>query len=870
MSRALESPSLREGMTANDVKISKKKNPYQRHKELKEAKRKKVEEETRQALIDFEASLKDAPGGRSQSFVSGGKVVVDGRTGSSSYAFGGATYDNETARKSEKSFRERRDREGGYRSTSSSSSSSSSTGLKKGRKTGQKSEMASLMDEIRVRQQEADRQQQIREQFERVAPPHTSPTPHFFGSPQFSGSNLPPRIIGRSPSLIPIQLPISGERREIIDVLARCVVHGGSRFEKLFLDKAGDSLRFSFVLSEGTRENLYFRWRIFSLLSGDTLDKWSTEPFSLFADGPKYIPPEVVSSPASSHPLVTSLPFIKNILRKVEKTSFVKTLGGSEGGDSGASGAKKENGLPVPPKRVARPSIAERFEKYPYKTLSPEVLEEVKKSLFSLAPTTLAIADFTCLALGNLESSTQVAALLTANATKANGHPLDKLSALYAMSDILYNSSQVTSGHLYRSLFEEVIPDIFESMGRTHGAIKGRISKQALKDRIAQVLKAWREWLLFEPVFITGLWQSFLQESIYESKLQQLKRSELNLAPAPASRPLVKAPLPVPLASPLAAFSLPLATASSPPSAASSSASTPPTSSASLPKSSSVSSTPASSSPSSPAPTLPFVPTQPKVSTTKPRGKWEGDDDDEEDKETQEREVIVPSQSLSPPGTSHPQSDSRSSTSLSTPSLPISFSTAPSITAPTFSQLHPNPPPLPQSSSTESTAGVAPAPSPPTPTPTPPVMSLSREALRKIEVKVQEREAELEDQSVSPGEIASRVDRYRKELTASYTEEALSQSSEGDRGKNKERDRDRDSDRARSGRRERDSRERGGSSSRDRDRDRGRDREWDRDRDRERYRDRSDRDVERRRGRDAKRPREGSDERRNDEKRQRR
>lgn len=40
-------------------------------------------------------------------------------------------------------------------------------------------------------------------------------------------------------------------------------------------------------------EHIYYRWKLYSLLQGDSKYQWRSEPFQMFAEGPWWIPPEV-------------------------------------------------------------------------------------------------------------------------------------------------------------------------------------------------------------------------------------------------------------------------------------------------------------------------------------------------------------------------------------------------------------------------------------------------------------------------------------------------------------------------------------------------------------------------------------------------
>lgn len=81
------------------------------------------------------------------------------------------------------------------------------------------------------------------------------------------------------------------------------------------------------------------------------------------------------------------------------------------------------------------------------------------------------------------------------------------------MSDILSNcSAPIPNAWSYRSLFQSSLPTIFVSFHRahTHPTI-GRLSANALKEKVQNVIQAWNRWAIFPQALIDQLKEIFDQ-----------------------------------------------------------------------------------------------------------------------------------------------------------------------------------------------------------------------------------------------------------------------------------------------------------------------------------------------------------------------
>jgi U2-associated protein SR140 len=84
---------------------------------------------------------------------------------------------------------------------------------------------------------------------------------------------------------------------------------------------------------------------------------------------------------------------------------------------------------------------------------------------------------------------------------------------LFVASDILHNSSAaVKNASLFRTTFQDCLPEIMDVLRVVHKNILGRMSANAMKEKVLSVLTAWESWSLFPPGYLVGLNATFMRK----------------------------------------------------------------------------------------------------------------------------------------------------------------------------------------------------------------------------------------------------------------------------------------------------------------------------------------------------------------------
>ncbi|MFS7923084.1 putative CID domain, mRNA splicing factor Cwf21 domain-containing protein [Helianthus anomalus] len=200
-------------------------------------------------------------------------------------------------------------------------------------------------------------------------------------------------------------------------------------------------------------------------MQGDTLHRWRTEPFIMITGSGRWVPP--------------ALPTAKS----------------PENEETGATFAAGRS------RRVE-----------PERTLTDAQRDEFEDMLRALTLERTQIKEAMGFALDNADAAGEIVEVLTESLTLKETPIPTKVARLMLVSDILHNSSApVKNASAYRTKFEANLPDILESFNDLYRTVTGRITAEALKERVLKVLQVWADWFLFSDAYVNGLRSTFLR-----------------------------------------------------------------------------------------------------------------------------------------------------------------------------------------------------------------------------------------------------------------------------------------------------------------------------------------------------------------------
>lgn len=279
------------------------------------------------------------------------------------------------------------------------------------------------------------------------------------------------------------------------------VVREGPMFEAMIMNKELNNPMYRFLFDNQSPEHSYYRWKLFSILQGDSPTKWRTEKFKMFEAGSIWKPPQChkytmsaaafnankqpvpqVETPATAAP--TPAPAAASTAASSQSSS------GGHGSSSVSSSAAASSR-----KNVLSNRQRDKLEDL-LRDLTPERTKIAKCMVFCVSHADCAEEIVECIAesLSILETPLQV-----------------KVARLYLVSDILHNCSvKVPNVSYYRRGFQKLLPEIFANLSASFKAIIARMKAENFRKQVLRCLAAWMDWAVFTPDFLIELENVFL------------------------------------------------------------------------------------------------------------------------------------------------------------------------------------------------------------------------------------------------------------------------------------------------------------------------------------------------------------------------
>ncbi|KAJ0029851.1 hypothetical protein Pint_12523 [Pistacia integerrima] len=254
--------------------------------------------------------------------------------------------------------------------------------------------------------------------------------------------------------------------QHVIDTMALYVLDGGCAFEQAIMERGRGNPLFNFLFELGSKEHTYYVWRLYSFAQGDTLQRWRTEPFIMITGSGRWMPPALPIAKSPEHEKESGTTFAAGRSRRVE----------------------------------------------PERTLTDSQRDEFEDMLRALTLERSLIKEAMGFSLDNADAAGEIVEVLTESLTLKETPIPTKVARLMLVSDVLHNSSApVKNASAYRTKFEATLPDIMESFNDLYRSITGRITAEALKERVLKVLQVWSDWFLFSDAYVNGLRATFLR-----------------------------------------------------------------------------------------------------------------------------------------------------------------------------------------------------------------------------------------------------------------------------------------------------------------------------------------------------------------------
>lgn len=284
-------------------------------------------------------------------------------------------------------------------------------------------------------------------------------------------------------------------RLRFITTVASFVAKDGSQLEKQLPHR---DAQFSFLHSQDP-DHVFYRWRVYSFIQGDSHFVWRTEPFVMLEPGGcLWIPPPVDPHAAR-----------RERQQQEEKAAEIRRL---------KEQRRMQPQRHHPAAQTGRSLERQRRGANERLVLSREEVAEFDR-LFrhELCASRGAICRAMAFCFEKSACWTQICEMLREllvddRAPKKSSEFVveTKIAQLFLLSDVLFNSQQpgVKNAFRYRDAIEKMAPDVFGSFGSRSQHL-GRWTRNKLATAVSAVLGAWTNWSVYNPAFLDELHARF-------------------------------------------------------------------------------------------------------------------------------------------------------------------------------------------------------------------------------------------------------------------------------------------------------------------------------------------------------------------------
>ncbi|KAK5621499.1 hypothetical protein CRENBAI_004001 [Crenichthys baileyi] len=305
----------------------------------------------------------------------------------------------------------------------------------------------------------------------RVAPPPPSGLP-FNAQPRDRFRNDFTKPLGTSKAeldktlseaVVKVVIPTERNLLFLIHRMIEFVVREGPLFEAMIMNKEKNNPDYRFLFENKSQDHVYYRWKLFSILQGESPTKWRTAEFRLFRGGSLWRPP-----------------ILNSYTERWEEGAGVEEAAPSE-------------------------------EEVKKGQLRAEHRERLETLLEELTPSREDIASAMLFCLDRADAAEEVVGHILDSFCSLQVPLQKKISRLYLVSDILHNScAKVAGASYYRKYFETKLPQIFEHLHAAHKNIQARLQAEQFKQKVMNCFRAWEDWAIYPQPYLIQLQNIFL------------------------------------------------------------------------------------------------------------------------------------------------------------------------------------------------------------------------------------------------------------------------------------------------------------------------------------------------------------------------
>ncbi|KAG7464550.1 hypothetical protein MATL_G00166730 [Megalops atlanticus] len=263
-----------------------------------------------------------------------------------------------------------------------------------------------------------------------------------------------------SEAVVKVVIPTERNLLGLIHRMIEFVVREGPMFEAIIMSNEKNNPDFRFLFDNKSQAHVYYRWKLYSILQGESPNEWRTADFRMFRGGSIWRPPLLN-------------PYLH-----------------------GAEDSREEE---------------EEEEELKKGQLKAEHRDRLENILRTLTPRRDDIGDAMVFCLERAEAAEEVVGCIAESLSLLQTPLQKKIARLYLVSDILYNSSaKVANASYYRKYFEAKLPQIFGDISEAYRNVQARLQAEQFKQKVMWCFRAWEDWAIYPESYLIQLQNIFL------------------------------------------------------------------------------------------------------------------------------------------------------------------------------------------------------------------------------------------------------------------------------------------------------------------------------------------------------------------------
>lgn len=260
-------------------------------------------------------------------------------------------------------------------------------------------------------------------------------------------------------SVVKVTIPLNKRVLMIVHRMVEFVAREGPNFEAIIMNREIQNPSYQFLFDNQSPIHTYYRWKLYSVLQGESQKSWSDRKFRMFKGGSIWIPPTV-------HDYTEGMP--ENLIE--------------------------------PPAETREGDKAQ---------LSDSQYTRLLHYMQNLTAQRSSVAEVMTFCLNHMDAFSDIISVIVDSFRNVKTKPTKKIARLYLISDILYNSRLKRSNSSGKQNFHaEVKPhlvEIFENLRETHAKILTDADKEEFRWRLQKVLKSWDIYHIYPDEFLSKL-----------------------------------------------------------------------------------------------------------------------------------------------------------------------------------------------------------------------------------------------------------------------------------------------------------------------------------------------------------------------------